>query len=141
MKIEIPLGAGEGGPRLRAAALRWAHTAIAIAAVVWLAYEARSAAGHFFADGAAATRHVADMLVFGGVGFALTVAIFWAIAWTELQRLFLPFHDEQRDLAAKWRRGEPLTDAEASFAMACAISSGARILGACIVIALTSTPL
>lgn len=102
--------------------------ALLVAAVQVLAYfsPGDAAGGSRFIPGAGPLGPVIDTLIFGLLAFGALVWALWALCRTGLQEIALPFHDELVDCARKWRAGE-LTEADAWFAVACAICEGFRI--------------
>ena len=85
--------------------------------------------------------HLFNMIVFASVALAITIVTIYIITKTAIQKIVLPFLDEQLDMAAKWRRGEEITMAEALLSISWAISSGLRVAGVFLLQAMLATPL
>ena len=85
--------------------------------------------------------HLWNMIVFSSVALAITITTLYIVTKTAVQAIVLPHLDELTDMAAKWRRGEEITLAEAILSVSWAISSGLRVAGIFLMQALLATPL
>ena len=145
MKIDIP---DLGALFHKIADSKILHTAVAVL-LVWGAVQFVVAIGGTlfgFVGGEESRahtglRHISDMLTFGGVAVLVIGAALYVMFFTILQRIFLPFYDELRDLTARWREGAKLSQGEGMMALAWAVMTGCTILGTLIAIAMVATPL
>lgn len=121
--------------------MRWLHTVIAgvllVACVAFMAFYG----GALFKHIGQQIGHGADMITFALIAFALAGIALYAMLFTHLQNVFLPFADELRDITAAWRKGQKPSQAEAYLALAWAVVTGCTVFGALVLIGMLATPL
>ncbi len=85
--------------------------------------------GSRFLSGDGALGPVLDSVIFAGIAFGVAVLLLWALCKTRLQQVVIPQFDELELISAKHKQGKSIDQAEAIFALACAINGGLRICG------------
>ncbi len=92
--------------------------------------------GSRFLSGEGAWGPVLDSVIFALIAFGVAVLVLWALCKTRLQEVVVPQFDELEAVALKHRAGKPIEQAEAIFALACAVNGGLRICGVLFLVAL-----
>ena len=79
---------------------------------------------------------VLDSLVFAGIAFGVVLLILYVLCKTPVHHVVIPQFHELELIAAKYRDGKPIDQAEATLALACAVNGGLRIVGVLFVVGL-----
>ena len=122
------------------------HLLIAVALLVGSWYIVHEIGSVLFSDMSEGINHLIHMIVFGQVALVVMIVNLYILLKTPVQEIALPHADYLLDLEKKFRanwaeKGLPPTKDEVTFGMACAISSGLRVLAIIIGISLVATPL
>ena len=122
------------------------HLLIAVALLVGSWYIVHEIGSVLFSDMSEGINHLIHMIVFGQVALVVMIVNLYILLKTPVQEIALPHADYLLDLEKKFRanwaeKGPPPTKDEVTFGMACAISSGLRVLAIIIGISLVATPL
>ena len=138
MKLEI-------GESTEAKIGKGLHILAAVALLAGSWYLVHKVGGVLFSDTKEGIEHLIHMIVFGQVALAVMIVNLYILLNTPLQKIALPHADYMLDLEKKFRKwwegtGPAPTKEEVSFGLACAISSGLRVLAIILGIALVATP-
>ena len=122
------------------------HLLIAVALLVGSWYIVHEIGSVLFSDMSEGINHLIHMIVFGQVALVVMIVNLYILLKTPVQEIALPHADYLLDLEKKFRanwaeKGPSPTKDEVIFGMACAISSGLRVLAIIIGISLVATPL
>ena len=112
--------------------LIWA-VAIIVVTVTGEAWAAELGGSKFFSGEVLGP--VLDSVIFAGIAFGVVLLILYALCKTPLQHVVIPQFYELEMIAARYREGKPIDQAEATFALACAVNGGLRIIGVLFVVA------
>ena len=122
------------------------HTLIAGAVLIGSWYIVDKVGGSLFSGMADGVDHLIHMIVFGQVALVVMIVNLYILLKTPIQEIALPHADYLLDLEKKFRvswagEGSAPTKDEVTFGVACAISSGLRVLAIIIGISIVATPL
>ena len=122
------------------------HILVAVALLAGSWYIVHEVGSALFTDANDGINHLIHMIVFGQVALVVMIVNLYILLKTPVQDIALPHADYLLDLEKKFRdnwAGEgpaPKKD-EVTFGLACAISSGLRVLAIIIGVSLVATPL
>ena len=122
------------------------HLLIAVALLVGSWYIVHEVGSVLFSGMSDGVNHLIQMIVFGQVALVVMIINLYVLLKTPVQEIALPHADYLLDLEKKFRtnwagEGPPPKKDEVTFGVACAISSGLRVLAIIVGISLVATPL
>ena len=122
------------------------HLLVAVAVLVGSWYIVHTVGSILFSGMAEGINHLIHMIVFGQVALVVMIVNLYILLKTPVQEIALPHADYLSDLEKKFRanwagEGPSPKKNEVTFGVACAISSGLRVLAIIVGISLVATPL